>query len=360
MVDGPGLYTYVRNKPSVLSDPTGHLSWLEQKLDSLVNPENPALRGVTDALAARGAAMVDGLGAVRDKVAEEGISAIPEIAATAAVGFVTAPVQSAVSAGSHFVKASQAAWHLDTKGMAEHLTHGVLDTADAISGGAGVKASATKLGQAYVKRFGIPVPGLAAGGLGGGHIRPRPKSTVPSVASTAESAGEGASRTARGGKSSTGTASRQKSATKAASSTRSPDATNTGDPGVRAFAHGTSPESAKQIVSGGLNEKAARAASHGGRLNQPGHFHTHEVGPPSNPGEGMQLAYEWGHRASPTPVVLIMELPEDLVKRLQSKGLLTTEQFSGMPLPQHTFSPGSYATVNKAARWQILRPPVRR
>jgi hypothetical protein len=52
-----------------------------------------------------------------------------------------------------------------------------------------------------------------------------------------------------------------------------------GSAAVRDFAHGTSMENAQSIVSNGLNEGAARAASLGGRYAQRGSFFSFEVTP---------------------------------------------------------------------------------
>lgn len=128
---------------------------------------------------------------------------------------------------------------------------------------------------------------------------------------------------------------------------------------TRAFAHGTSPEYATNIQGGGLNEEAARAASRGGSANQPGSFHTHEIGPPGAPGPGLQAAYEWGLRQAAQPAVLIGILPEALVEELIRAGHLTVEPTPGAEpgFPQqYVFHPESYNTVNENVRWQVIRP----
>jgi len=66
------------------------------------------------------------------------------------------------------------------------------------------------------------------------------------------------------------------------------------------FAHGTSLENARSMQQIGLNEAAARANSLGSHT--PGAFFTHLLGPPEEPGPGLQMAYEWGLRHSPMPV----------------------------------------------------------
>jgi hypothetical protein len=62
---------------------------------------------------------------------------------------------------------------------------------------------------------------------------------------------------------------------------------------TRSFAHGTAIEYAKNVSENGLNANAAKQVSKGGGANRPGHFFTHEVGPPSNPGPGLTEAYSW-------------------------------------------------------------------
>ncbi len=128
---------------------------------------------------------------------------------------------------------------------------------------------------------------------------------------------------------------------------------------ARIFAHGTARTYAEDIAANGLNTGAARAASRGGRVNSPGSFFTHEIGPPDNPGPGLQPAYEWGLRHSPRPVVLIATLPESVYLDVERQGLVRVERFVGAtdddPL-QTVFSPESFPTVNRQATWEVFDP----
>jgi hypothetical protein len=134
-------------------------------------------------------------------------------------------------------------------------------------------------------------------------------------------------------------------------------------PSYRVFAHGTSPEYAENIVASGLNEIAAKAASRGGTANRPGGFHTYEIGPPENPGSGLQMAYEFGHRHSSTPVVLIGCVPALVIDELRGQGQIRVEptpdgnQYPDVP-PQTVFLPATYARLNECVQWQIVHVPI--
>jgi hypothetical protein len=125
------------------------------------------------------------------------------------------------------------------------------------------------------------------------------------------------------------------------------------------FAHGTSLENARSMQQIGLNEAAARANSLGSHT--PGAFFTHLLGPPEEPGPGLQMAYEWGLRHSPMPVVLIGKLPEHIFQELEASGLIITQPVPGakaeyqVPL-ETVFYPASYPAVNQYVHWQIIDP----
>jgi RHS repeat-associated protein len=124
---------------------------------------------------------------------------------------------------------------------------------------------------------------------------------------------------------------------------------------VLRFAHGTSPESAESVVKG-LSAEAAAANTKGGTALAPGSFFAHEIGPASAPGEGLQLAYEWGLRHSPTPAVVIGELPGAVAKKLLKSGGLRVLDVPGMQgIPQLVFDPKAFKTVNDNVKWlQVL------
>ncbi|WP_437589010.1 RHS repeat-associated core domain-containing protein [Sorangium sp. So ce1000] len=123
------------------------------------------------------------------------------------------------------------------------------------------------------------------------------------------------------------------------------------------FAHGTSPASAQSITRG-LSAEAAAANTKGGTALTPGSFFAHEIGPPSAPGEGLQLAYEWGLRHSPTPAVVIGELPGPVAQELLKSGGLRVLDVPGMPgVQQLVFDPGAFSVVNQNVTWlATLRP----
>jgi len=122
------------------------------------------------------------------------------------------------------------------------------------------------------------------------------------------------------------------------------------------FAHGTSPASA-QTITEGLSADAALAQTKGGTALTPGSFFAHPIGAPSHPGEGLQLAYEWGLRHSPTPAVVIGELPGPVVQELLKSGGLRVLDVPGMPgVQQLVFNPSGFGVVNENVKWlQILQ-----
>lgn len=90
----------------------------------------------------------------------------------------------------------------------------------------------------------------------------------------------------------------------------------------------------------------------------PGSFFAHEIGPPSAPGGGLQLAYEWGLRQSPTPAVVIGEIPGPVANSLIRSGGLQVLPVQGGPagIPQLVFHPSAFGVVNANVTWlQTLR-----
>jgi len=90
-----------------------------------------------------------------------------------------------------------------------------------------------------------------------------------------------------------------------------------------AFAHGTSPEYADDIIGNGLNTIAARSASAGGR-NAPGSFHTINLAEEGR--EGLQLAYEFPRNYYAQ--VVIMKVPNTALKLLSYDGFKVDLRFS--------------------------------
>ncbi len=98
---------------------------------------------------------------------------------------------------------------------------------------------------------------------------------------------------------------------------------------TRAFAHGTSPESAANIAENGLSESAARAEAAGGRFATRGSFHTVEINP-SNPGEALNAAMGYGFLKSAAPNIVVSELPEGIFQDMVGRGLATVEKVPGL------------------------------
>jgi RHS repeat-associated protein len=133
-----------------------------------------------------------------------------------------------------------------------------------------------------------------------------------------------------------------------------------GGPTPLRFAHGTSLSSAQSITrpGGGLSAAEALANTKGGTALTHGSFFAHEIGPPTAPGGGLQMAYEWGFRHSPTPVVVIGELPGPVAQGLLESGGLQVMKVPGMPgVQQLVFGPSAFGVVNQNVIWlKILRP----
>jgi RHS repeat-associated protein len=124
-----------------------------------------------------------------------------------------------------------------------------------------------------------------------------------------------------------------------------------GGGGVFRFAHGTSAEFSASVTTK-LDAEAAKAASKGGTGLEPGSFFAHEIGPPGAPGEGLQLAYEWGLRHTPNPHVVIGEIPRSLADELIKTGGLRELPLAGSGgVPQFVFDPKSFDVVNQHVKW---------
>jgi hypothetical protein len=114
-------------------------------------------------------------------------------------------------------------------------------------------------------------------------------------------------------------------------------------------------ENAQNIMSNGLDEGAARAASTGGRYAQRGAFLAFEV--PLTEQEGVQLAYEMGFRKGASQcVVLICRLSALTVSQLEKDGLVRTGSIPGVGLPETVFSSAAFDRINQVAEWKLLKP----
>lgn len=143
--DGINLYRYVHCNPVKLSDPSGSLSWLEEKLDAIVNPQNSVAKAVMDNLYKRGEALVNAPTALKQVYEKEG-----------AIGVTTTVVKGL----GHLVKdtgealgdVAYSGTHLDEPGAKEKLASRSVDAV---------------LGVADIVTIAAGGAGAAKGGLGG-------------------------------------------------------------------------------------------------------------------------------------------------------------------------------------------------
>lgn len=135
--DGTNRYAYVRCNPVKLSDPSGMLSWLEEKLDAIVNPQNSVAKAVMDNLYKRGEALVNAPAAIKQVYEKEGASGV---ATTVAKGLGHLVKDTGEALGD----VAYSGTHLDEPGAKEKLASrsvdavlGVADIVTIASGGAG-------------------------------------------------------------------------------------------------------------------------------------------------------------------------------------------------------------------------------
>lgn len=127
---------------------------------------------------------------------------------------------------------------------------------------------------------------------------------------------------------------------------------------VKAFAHGTSLENAKNIEERGLNADEALKHSRGRHIEG---FFTHEIGPPSNPGVGLQQAADWAgmRHAVEDMALVIISIPALTFDALKLAAQVKTGPvpgFEGTPMPDETiFLPSAFDVVNREATFQILK-----
>lgn len=120
---------------------------------------------------------------------------------------------------------------------------------------------------------------------------------------------------------------------------------------TRDFAHGTSLQHADNIIQNGVSAEAGQAAAHGGTMNRPSSFFTHEVAGGDSP--GFQSAYEWGLRVDPNSpsTVIVGRLPENVYQSLLDRGLIEVRTV-GEGVPDETiFHPDSFETLNRTMEW---------
>lgn len=123
---------------------------------------------------------------------------------------------------------------------------------------------------------------------------------------------------------------------------------------ARAFAHGTSPGSAADIVDNGLSESAARAGSQGGLYDTPGSFHTIEINP-ANPSDALEIAHGYGLLQADPASVVVSELPGSVFQQMLDQGLATVEKVPGLG-EQTVFHPSSYDIFNNVSNRYFFTP----
>ncbi|MGB7415483.1 MAG: RHS repeat-associated core domain-containing protein, partial [Thermosynechococcaceae cyanobacterium] len=125
------------------------------------------------------------------------------------------------------------------------------------------------------------------------------------------------------------------------------------DERAKDFAHGTSRESARNIVKNGINRNAASQNSSRGR-NMPGSFHTFDV---DEQPEAVQLAYEAGLRKAPDSNVVIMRVPEKTYNQLVGANLVIKQEIAESGVTETVFRPGSFEILNRTATFPHIIDP---
>jgi RHS repeat-associated protein len=123
---------------------------------------------------------------------------------------------------------------------------------------------------------------------------------------------------------------------------------------TRAFAHGTAPGSAADIVNNGLSESAARAGSQGGLYDSPGSFHTIEINP-ANPSDALEIAHGYGLLQADPASVVVSELPGSVFQQMLDQGLATVEKVPGLG-EQTVFHPSGYDVFNNVSNRYFFTP----
>ncbi|AFY40222.1 RHS repeat-associated core domain protein [[Leptolyngbya] sp. PCC 7376] len=113
----------------------------------------------------------------------------------------------------------------------------------------------------------------------------------------------------------------------------------------RDFAHGTSKEDALDILTYGINETRARSRYPGGQ-GLPGSFHTVDL---QREPAALQIAYEFGLRKAPDPVILVMRVPESDFDKLEATGQVFTQEIGQSGVNETVFRPSSFETLNRVA-----------
>lgn len=69
------------------------------------------------------------------------------------------------------------------------------------------------------------------------------------------------------------------------------------------------------------------------------------------------MAYEWGLRHTPNPVVLVGELPGPFAEGLIRSGAIQRLPVgNSKTLTQLVFDPAAFDAINKNVKWQVIIP----
>ncbi|HET6975285.1 MAG TPA: SpvB/TcaC N-terminal domain-containing protein [Pyrinomonadaceae bacterium] len=141
--DGVNLYLYVRCNPIKLTDPSGTLSWWEEKLDAIVNPQNSTAKAVMDNFAKRGEALVNAPTAMKEVYQKEGVVGVGTTMAKGLGHLVK-------DTGEAMGDVAYAASHLEEQGAKEKLASrsvdvvlGVADIVTIFDGAGAAKGAGT-------------------------------------------------------------------------------------------------------------------------------------------------------------------------------------------------------------------------
>lgn len=182
-MDGPNVYQYAQNHPIGASDPTGTLTWFEEKLDAIVNPTNPIAKGIVDNLAKRGEALVNAPAVIKKVVEEKGLTGLAVETAKGVGGLVK---ETGEALGDIAYETANFEGDKSLEKISDRATDVVLNGADLFTLGAG----------------GVG----AAKGVASGVSKLKNTSTAAKATVAAEAAAETGSATAKTGAKSTGAA----------------------------------------------------------------------------------------------------------------------------------------------------------
>ena len=121
------------------------------------------------------------------------------------------------------------------------------------------------------------------------------------------------------------------------------------------FAHGTTSAHANNIETNGLSTDAAKAASSGGKVAQPGNLFSYNISGPGDP--NLNVAAQWGvtrnNGARSGAAVSIFRMCKCTYDRLLSEGHITTRT-TGVGMPEEViFGPGAMPFLRRIATMHL-------